>query len=155
MQLHGSGVESRPGAILITLFNNPAGRSPAGHLPASTEEENDGNYHRGIQTRDRQARPQDRARDRQDQHKIELEIGKINHKIEHEIGKINHKIDLADLEFDLVLSTEIAGVKEDLGQKIADAQIKITQWMVGAFIGSTMLIGTIIGVYLAVILPLR
>ena len=31
------------------------------------------------------------------------------------------------------LEHEIAGVKEDLGQKIADAQVKVTQWVVGLF----------------------
>ena len=61
-----------------------------------------------------------------------------------EIDRLDHKIEL-----------EIAGVKEDFGQKIADAQVKIIQWMAGIFIGSTVLVGTIIGVYLAVLLALR
>ena len=72
------------------------------------------------------------------QRRLELEIGKINHKIELEIGKINHKIE-----------HEIGGLKEDLGQKIADAQAKITQWVVGLFIGTAVTMATLTGVYLA------
>ena len=44
------------------------------------------------------------------------------------------------------LEREISGIK----QMIVDSQAKIIQWVVGLFIGSTVIIATLAGVYITV-----
>ena len=50
------------------------------------------------------------------------------------------------------LEREIAGVKQDLSREIVASQVKIIQWVVGLFFGSTVTIATIAGVYISVLL---
>ena len=73
-------------------------------------------------------------------------------KLEHEIANVEQK-----------LERKIAGVKQDIEQKlereiasvkqaVTDSQARIIQWVVGLFIGSTVIIATLSGVYISVLL---
>ena len=72
-------------------------------------------------------------------------------RFEQEISGLKEGLRRLDHE----IEREIAGVKEDLGQKIANAQVKITQWVVGLFVGTAVIMATLIGVYINAILLMR
>ena len=68
------------------------------------------------------------------------EIDRLDHKIKLEVGKLNH---------------EIGGLKEGqqrLDRRIVESQVKITQWVVGLFIGTAVTMATLTGVYINAIL---
>ena len=47
---------------------------------------------------------------------------------------------------------EIIGVKQDLSREIVASQARIIQWVVGLFLGSTVVVATLAGVYISVLL---
>ena len=47
---------------------------------------------------------------------------------------------------------EIIGVKQDLSREIVASQARIILWVVGLFLGSTVVVATLAGVYISVLL---
>ena len=88
---------------------------------------------------------------------LDHKIDRLDHKIELEIGKINHEIgDLKEGQHKIEL--KIGGLKEGqqhLDRRIVESQVKITQWVVGLFIGTAVTMATLTGVYINVILLTR
>ncbi len=50
------------------------------------------------------------------------------------------------------LEREVVGVKQDLSREIVASQARIIQWVVGLFLGSTVVVATLSGVYISVLL---
>ena len=50
------------------------------------------------------------------------------------------------------LEHEITVARQDLSREIVDSRGQVIQWVIGLFIGSTLLVGTLSGVYISVLL---
>ena len=61
-----------------------------------------------------------------------------------------HSLEQGQHSLERKLDRDIAGIK----QAIADSQARIIQWVVGLFIGSTVMLATLAGVYISVLVLL-
>ena len=50
------------------------------------------------------------------------------------------------------LEHEITVARQDLSREIVDSRGQVIQWVIGLFIGSMLLVGTLSGVYISVLL---
>ena len=81
---------------------------------------------------------------------MDMTIEQLNHTVEQLSRSVDQRFEQVDRRFEQ-MQHQFERDLQSIRQEIIDARVTTTQWVVGVFIGAVVLIGTVLGVYTALI----